>query len=215
MDDPIKDMQHAQALVTWTDDQTKSQALETLAETLDHYDGVQKSVGYRRSFLDIEPNRSVRTSFNREDYNRFRSEESVPAKQKEAIGLCMSAYDKVGIIRNVIDLMGDFGSQGINLVHPNKRIEKFYRRWFERIRGKERSERFLNTLYRCGNVIVKRRNAKINRKLERELRSSGADIVPEPVPFVKREVPWKYDFLNPLSVEVMGRELAMFVGKPQ
>ena len=176
---------------------------------------MQKSVGYRRSFLDIEPNRSVRTSFNREDYNRFRSEESVPAKQKEAIGLCMSAYDKVGIIRNVIDLMGDFGSQGINLVHPNKRIEKFYRRWFERIRGKERSERFLNTLYRCGNVIVKRRNAKINRKLERELRSSGADIVPEPVPFVKREVPWKYDFLNPLSVEVMGRELAMFVGKPQ
>ena len=41
MDDPIKDMQHAQALVTWTDDQTKTQALETLAETLDHYDGVQ------------------------------------------------------------------------------------------------------------------------------------------------------------------------------
>jgi hypothetical protein len=215
MDDPIKDMQHAQALVTWTDDQTKTQALETLAETLDHYDGVQKSVGYRRSFLDIEPNRSVRTSYSREDYNRFRSGESVPAKQKEAIGLCMSAYDKVGIIRNVIDLMGDFGSQGIGLVHPNKRIEKFYRKWFKKIHGKERSERFLNTLYRCGNVIVKRRNAKINKKLETELRSSGADIIPESVPFVKREVPWKYDFLNPLSVEVVGQELAMFVGKPQ
>jgi hypothetical protein len=215
MDDPIQDTQRAQALVTWTDDKTKAQALETLAETLDHYDGVQKASGYRQSFLDIEPNRSVRTSFSREDYNRFRSGESVPARQKEAIGLCMSAYDKVGIIRNVIDLMGDFGSQGINLVHPNKRIEKFYRRWFERIHGKERSERFLNTLYRCGNVIVKRRNAKINKKLETELRASGADITPESVPFVKREIPWKYDFLNPLSVEVLGRELAMFVGKPQ
>ena len=76
MDDPIKDMQHAQALVTWTDDQTKTQALETLAETLDHYDGVQKSVGYRRSFLDIEPNRSVRPEFGRQDYNRFRASES-------------------------------------------------------------------------------------------------------------------------------------------
>ena len=33
MDDPIQDMQQAQALVTWTDDKTKAQALETLAET--------------------------------------------------------------------------------------------------------------------------------------------------------------------------------------
>ena len=44
---------------------------------------------------------------------RFRSDEQVPTQQKKIIKMCMDAYDKVGIIRNVIDLMGDFGSQGI------------------------------------------------------------------------------------------------------
>ena len=39
--------------------------------------------------------------------------------------MCMDAYDKVGIIRNVIDLMGDFTCQGINIVHENKSVEKF------------------------------------------------------------------------------------------
>ena len=69
--------------------------------------------------------------------------------------MCMAAYDRVGLVRNVIDLMGDFACQGINLVHPNKRIEKFYKAWFNKINGKERSERFLNLLYRTGNVVTK------------------------------------------------------------
>lgn len=54
----------------------------------------------------------------------------------------MQAYDKVGIVRNVIDLMGDFASQGLTLVHPNKSIERFYRKWFENVNGLDRSERF-------------------------------------------------------------------------
>ena len=118
-----QDMQKAQGFVTWADDSGKQQALVETSDNIDHYDGIQKTVGYRRrSFLDLETNRSVRVGFTREDYNRFRSEEAVPYKQKEAIQMCMAAYDKVGIIRNVIDLMSDFASQGINLVHPNKRI---------------------------------------------------------------------------------------------
>ena len=129
--DPIQNQQKTQAFVTWSDDSGKRQALSDTSDNIDSYDGIQKSVAYnRRSFLDIEPNRSVRTGFTREDYNRFRSSESVPKRQKEAIRMCMQAYDKVGIIRNVIDLMADFAGQGINIVHPNKRIEKFFRAWF-------------------------------------------------------------------------------------
>ena len=209
--------QKTQGFVTWADDSGKQQALVETADNIDHYDGIQKAVGYRRrSFLDIETNRSVRTGFTREDYNRFRSEEAVPKKQKEAMRMCMAAYDKVGIIRNVIDLMADFASQGINLVHPNKRIEKFYRKWFQKINGKERAERFLNTLYRCGNVIVKRRTAKISKKAERDLRSSASpDMEIQDLVVNKREIPWKFDFLNPLSIEVIGSELATFVGQPK
>ncbi len=215
--DPIQDQEKVQAFVTWSDDSGKRQALSDTSDNIDSYDGIQKSVGYnRRSFLDIEPNRSVRTGFTREDYNRFRSSESVPKRQKEAIRMCMQAYDKVGIIRNVIDLMADFAGQGITIVHPNKRIEKFFRAWFNKVNGIERSERFLNTLYRCGNVVVKRRTAKISRKVERDLKSAASPDMEALVRNVtKKEIPWKFDFLNPMSIEVIGDELATFVGQPQ
>ena len=89
----------------------------------------------------------------------------------------MQAYDRVGIIRNVIDLMSDFSSQGLVLVHPNKTIEKFYRKWWQEVGGVDRSERFLNYLYRCGNVVVRRHTAKINRQQEKNLRNSlAADV---------------------------------------
>jgi hypothetical protein len=216
-DNPIQDQQKTQAFVTWSDDSGKRQALIDTSDNIDAYEGIQKATaGGQRSFLDIEPNRSVRTSFTRQDYNRFRSEESVPKQQKEAIKMCMAAYDKVGIIRNVIDLMADFAGQGITIVHPNKRIEKFFRAWFQKVNGRERTERFLNTLYRCGNVVVKRRTAKINRKTETQLRSMGdTDMQIIDLKVTKREIPWKFDFLNPMSIEVVGNELATFVGQPR
>jgi hypothetical protein len=148
-DSSIQNQEKAQSFVTWSDDSGKQKALAETSDNIEAYDGVQKASAYsRRSFLDVEPNRSVRTGFNREDYNRFRSSEAVPKQQKEAIKMCMAAYDRVGIIRNVIDLMADFAGQGINIVHPNKRIEKFFRAWFQKVNGRERTERFLNTLYR-------------------------------------------------------------------
>ena len=81
-DNPIKDQQKTQAFVTWADDSGKRQALLATSDNIDTYDGIQKSTAYnRRSFLDIEPQRSVRTSFTREDYNRVRSSEAVPKQQ--------------------------------------------------------------------------------------------------------------------------------------
>jgi hypothetical protein len=128
----------------------------------------------------------------------------------------MDAYDRVGIIRNVIDLMGDFSSQGIQIVHPNKAIERFYRKWFEQVKGIEKSERFLNYLYRCGNVVVKRRTAKINASKEEELRRAAgvADIEIQTKKYAKREIPWQYDFLNPLTVDVVNYYNGMFLGEP-
>ena len=212
----IPDRKVDPAFVTWGNDKEKSEAFLSIADNVEAYDGFHSSKASHRSFLDVESDISVRTGYQRDDYNRFRSRESVPRKQKRIIGMCMDAYDKIGIIRNVIDLMGDFATQGITLVHPNKRIEKFYRRWFVKINGGERSERFLNILYRCGNVIVRRRTAKLTKKLERDLqRSSAADLDPEIIKYAKREIPWKYDFLNPLTVEMIGGELALFAGAPQ
>jgi len=203
-----KEKQNPSGFITWTDDSNRQEAFDIASEGIELYEGIQRTTAFR-SFLDIETNRSVRTGMNRGDYDRFRSEESVPKKQKDIMRMCMDAYSKVGIIRNVIDLMGDFSSQGVTVVHPNKKIEAFYRKWFMKVGGPERSERFLNTLYRCGNVIVKRRTAKISKRIEDGFKKSrSADMDIELLSVKKREIPWKYDFLNPLSVEVVGGQLA-------
>ena len=202
---------------TWDSDSQKQDAYLQTSDAIEAYDGIQKAVAYgrRTSYIDIEPNRSVRTGFNRQDYDNFRPGESVSSQQKRIIKQSMQAYDRVGIIRNVIDLMSDFSSQGLTLVHPNKTIEKFYRKWFNQVNGVDRSERFLNYLYRCGNVVVKRRTAKLNRKKELELRrAAGADIKLEDIKVNRREVPWTYDFLNPLAVDVKDYGTQV-VGKPE
>lgn len=201
---------------SWGDDSSKQKALAESSDAYVDNNGIQKSVGYSyRSYIDIEPNKSVRTSMTRNDYYRFRPEEAVPTRQKRILKMAMDAYDRVGIIRNVIDLMGDFASQGVDIVHPNKSIERFYKKWFQQIKGKEKSERFLNYLYRTGNVVVKRRTAKISTEKEEELRRSVAsdmDIIDRKV--VKREIPWQYDFLNPLTVDVLNYYNGMFLGDP-
>lgn len=211
-------MQDHEMYSTWTDDSDKGKAFAEASEAYTENAPVQqeKALAYTyRNYLDIEPNRSVRTSITRNDYYRFRPEEAVPTRQKRIMKMCMDAYDRVGIVRNVIDLMGDFGAQGIDIVHPNKAIERFYKKWFEQVRGVERSERFLNYLYRSGNVIIKRRTAKINTSKEAELRrTSGADMEVQTPKYTKREIPWAYDFLNPLAVDVLNFYNGMFIGDP-
>ena len=205
---------------TWDNESQKQEAYTSTYDNIEAYAGVQhheKALAYgrRTSYIDIEPNRTVRTGFLREDYDNFRPSEHVSSHQKRIMKMCMQAYDRVGIVRNVIYLMSDFAAQGLTIVHPNKNIEKFYRKWFVQIGGIDRSERFLNYLYRCGNVVVKRRTAKLNREKEREIiKSSGADVLIENVKAKRREIPWVYDFLNPVAVDVVNYG-GQIVGKPK
>ncbi len=206
-------MSNKDSIITWEDGDasSKSRAMERFSDSIDAYEGISKA--NHRTFLDIEANRSVRPSFDKNDYFAFRSNEQVPAKQKHAIKMCMEAYDKVGIIRNIIDLMGDFGSQGINIVHENKSVEKFYKQWFNKVDGKERSERFLNNLYRTGNVFVYRSDAKISQDIVKYIRSMGSDITVK-LPSIKEDVvPWRYNFFNPLTINLKDGNLNLFLGR--
>ena len=188
---------------TWGNENEKSSIYEI--GNMEGYDGmVHRTVahGYRgQTYIDVEPNRSVRPQFGRSDYDAFRPGEAVPHRQQKIMLACGTAYDKVGIIRNIIDLMSDFGSQGLVLVHPNKKVEQFYRKWYRQVKGDDRSERFLNYLYRLGNPVVQRRTARINKKEEKLLRSAGNIIVDNPK-VAKRHIPFRYDFINPAFVEV-------------
>ncbi len=204
-------------MITWSDENesSKAHAMSQFSENVDSYGGLAKTQGSTyRHFIDIEPSRSVKPGFTHLDYYAFRPNEAVPTQQRRAIKMCMDAYDKVGIIRNIIDLMGDFGCQGIQIVHQNKSVEKFYQQWFRSINGKERSERFLNNLYKTGNVIVYRSYANVTPKLSQYMKSLAADIKVEVPNMRQNTIPWRYNFFNPLTVKLKDGQMSIFLGSP-
>jgi hypothetical protein len=211
------------AYVTWDDNNLadKREALDEASKGLEEFGLIQKSTGatgrYRLDFSNLDGPTSGRPGLTRSDYDYFRPDESIPKHLKEIFYKADIIYNRVGLVKNVIDLMGDFACQGIRLVHPNRRIEKFYRNWFEKVKGEERSERFLNNLYRVGNVVINRQTAKISVKVEDELYHSSANnpdlIINKIEPKVeKKEIPWKYTFIDPVCVDVVGGSLSSFVG---
>lgn len=208
------------AYVTWGDDlQSKQEALSKSSESMAEYTGIEHTSAMRRYGLDysnLDTNTSGRPGLTRLDYDFFRPDEAVPRQIKAIIKKAEDIYQRVGLVKNVIDLMGDFGSQGIRIVHPNKKIERFYKKWFKKIRGKERSERFLNNLYKTGNVVVNRQTGKLSLKATDKLYKTVAapDLIIndiESISLEKREIPWKYTFIDPVYVEVSAGSLASFV----
>ena len=168
-----------------------------------------------RTFVGHDTNISVKSDYNHHDYDYFRPSTTVPERKEEIIQMCMQAYKKVGLVKNIIDLMGDFGSQGIRLQHPNPRLHKFYQTWWQKVEGNSRSERFLNQLYRCGQVIVKKSFGTVSNYNERKWKKGVADDVKlERLQVRSRKIPLKYRFISPLAVEVIAPDLAQFVGTP-
>jgi hypothetical protein len=211
------------AYVTWDDNDlaSKQKALDESSRSLDEYglfsNKTTAATSRFRNFMNLDGQTSGRPGLTKSDYDYFRPDEAIPTEIKAIFAMADQIYNRVGLVKNVIDLMGDFASQGIRLVHPNKRIERFYRNWFEKVKGEERSERFLNHLYRVGNVVINRQTAKISVKVVEDMYKAKASpdfIITNDEPIVeKREIPWKYTFIDPRVVDIAGASLASFVGK--
>lgn len=220
--DPIQNTSHIpeEAYVFWTDSpESLKNAQAESAKSLDEFTGVQRAEANRRygfNYSNLDTNISGRPGLTRSDYDYFRPDEAVPKRIKIILRRADEIYQRVGLVKNVIDLMGDFAAQGIKLSHKNKRIERFYRRWFQKINGRDRSERFLNNLYKTGNVVINRQTGKLSLKVADKLyQSMGAadlQIVDlDQIKIEKKEIPWKYTFIDPVYVEVAAGPLASFV----
>lgn len=167
---------------------------------------------YGRTFDNFYGNTSIKSQYGREDYNSFRGSEAKPSKDSDIILACMKAYDNVGIIKNLIDLYGDFACKGIRLVHKNPKTQKFYREWFEYINGNHISERFVNYLYRIANVPVYTTYGTLPVKVQRRWESTyGIEFNDSKVE--KRKIPLRYNFINPNTIDPILPELSMFTGK--
>lgn len=210
-----------EAYVTWGEDLgSKEKALKQASLSLSEYGGIEKTVGRRTrlDFSNLDTNVSGRPGLTKGDYDAFRPDEAIPTKVKGIIRKADEIYQQVGLVKNVIDLMGDFATQGIRIVHPNKRVERFYKAWFKKISGKDRSERFLNNLYRTGNIVLNRQTAKLNNKIiDKMYRATAAADIADPeaddIEIIKKEIPWRYTFIDPVYVEVLGGSLSSFSNK--
>lgn len=207
------------AFIAWgNDDASRAEAVRMSADSLSEYTGIDHTSATRRYSLDysnLDKNTSGRPGMTRSDYYYFRPGEAVPLRIKHILQKAEDIYQRVGLVKNVIDLMGDFACQGIRLSHKNKRIERFYRQWFKKVNGKERSERFLNNLYKTGNIVMQRQTGKLSLKVSDQLfKAVGSpDLVINEMsgPIMeKREIPWKYTFIDPVIVEISAGPIAAF-----
>src|SRR5574342_836094 len=116
------------------------------------------------TYADLETNINVREAFNFEDYEGKRLSEAVPKGHKEIDIAVDKAYYRVGIIRRMIDLMGDFIAKGADVVHVVKKNERIAKSWWHQVGGAERTERLANYLARKANVVIHRQTAKIKQR---------------------------------------------------
>lgn len=212
------------AIVTWSGaNQTDKQAVvEAFAKAIcDTQQPTNERAVASNSFFNVtgSPSISVRDSFDRQDYDDFRDEERLPKTAKEAMRQAMAAYNEHGIIRNVIDLMTDFAVKGIDLEHPSDDAKRFYKEWFRRVDGYERSAAFLKQLFLCNNVIVRRHTAKVPKPVLKKWKKTQASPdyqtpPPDPKPATS-EIPLRFTFLNPLTIELLDETVATFVGPEQ
>jgi hypothetical protein len=173
------------------------------------------NIGMNRTFIEHDTNISVRSDYNRRDYDYFRPSEREGRTHAEIILQSQSAYKKVGLVKNTIDTMGDFASQGIRLQHTDPKIQKFYETWWARVKGSERSERYLNLLYRHGTVIIKKAYADISIAAEKKWKKAvGKKEKFADLNVAKRKIPLRYTFINPINVETMGGPESLFVEQP-
>lgn len=178
---------------------------------------IQKSLAFTdRDFANhFGSGRSVKSEYLRQDYEYFRKNGASARTRENVLRACQEAYDRVGIVRQVIDLMSDFVCKGIRIRHEVPSIERFYQKWWEQVNGFHVSERSTNVLFRLGTVPVYRTYGKIKKKEEKLMKAKGEDDGRELRfnKYDKRVIPVNYTILNPVLVDVFAKELANFVGK--
>lgn len=154
---------------------------------------------------------------------------SVSATTKQArykMAMAVECYKSFGVIKNVIDLMCNFASEGITVQHPRKNIRRFYQRWFEIADIPGRVKDILRAYYKTSNVFIYTTFGDIDKAAYDRMRSTkGADFYPRSFsdtsdpsndekleeideqlkkPAEKRQIPWRYTLLNPFQMELVG-----------
>jgi hypothetical protein len=180
-------------------------------------------------FKDVLPGVSVRDGFSRGDREWFRPYEAEPHLFRNMIYKCEHNYRRHPVVFNTINMMTELVCQGIKVVCKNKKWEKVYKFWAEKVDMEDRSRHFVNDFYTGGQTCPYRTTAKLkakdlrklfelkNRKRKPSKMKAAADIteIPPDVELESKEIPWEYTFIPPYIIEPVGKQYEFFIGKPQ
>jgi hypothetical protein len=135
------------------------------------------------------------------------------------MAFAVEAYKGFGIIKNVIDLMCNFASEGLKIVHPRPAVQKFYERWAMSVDLSGRVKDMLRYYYKYGNVFMYTTMGTvtdISRKQMMSTRGNSNDPALEErqdfieeqkaKPMGDRQIPWRYTLLNPFQMDIVGNK---------
>lgn len=179
-----------------------------------------ESVVYNRtnaSYIQNGGGATGRPDYNRGVYEHYRPSDSVNRgnSQKdlhEIMSACHSAYENEGIIKSTIDMMSEFGAEGIEIVHPDASVQNFYNNWAKQVHLEDRVERFLSWFYKSGNTVVRRRFGVLNKEDIKRMRKVLANENITPSKDIGR-IPIGYTFYNPAHVKLVGDKLGSLSSK--
>jgi len=153
------------------------------------------------------------------------------------IAACNEAYQSVGVVRTIINLLADFTAEEIVISHPDQSVQNFYKAWATQVNLKERLVRFTIDLLSAGQTFIWRTEAMLTDKQKRTLqRSKSASkttdglllqsnndtetyvqplentqsiLLPNQSTAETVKIPWGYVSLNPLQMSMRGER---FIG---
>lgn len=204
-------------MITWSsaaDFKKQEQAIASATQEM----GLAR--GFREALIGREPvnvgsGQYIRADVNRADYDYYRSTQKIPERVEDSIAMCNKVYEEISIVRSVIDMMADFTVHSIRIEHRDPAIQSFLDQWATHVDFLHVSERIANTLYRIANCPVKIAYGKVPLRIERDWKKTTAnEVLMKDEKVYSKRIPLQYNILNPLTLKVIGGELAHFVGKP-
>jgi hypothetical protein len=142
------------------------------------------------------------------------------------MAFAVEAYKGFGVVKNVVDLMCNFASEGLKIIHPRPAIQRFYQRWADAVYLQGRSKDALRQYYKTSNVFIYTTMGTIDdiayKNMKKARGAKDADLVDTNDPILKRrqqildkekqkppgerEIPWRYTLLNPFQMDLRGNK---------
>ena len=109
------------------------------------------------------PNASNRGGhFNKMDENR---------KAWYKMKIVQEVYENDGQVASIIDLMADFATEGLQFIHGQDSVQKFYEAWSQKVKIKSAFRQAIIELLNAGNVFLYKVFARLDAKEERAMKT--------------------------------------------